>query len=245
MLEGGGKMVIAAHDRVVGPGHFGRWIEEEGVEKMSCHFEGDFDQEGMSVLGIRPLLWKNDWPVAGEAFKEGVYEIESERRGYALEMAVDFVRINQPRRWFRRDTTRTPEPVLMQTLQDVEKAWPKGDVPVRCGDYMVRPHQQWAITAAPNAGGYLGQPYYRISIAGTDRSLTATASREVIAQDGFTGADEQLWRIDQLTDGTFRIMPKKVPGCDKPLALVSVSDSNPTLAEFDFNSDNSKWNLRK
>ena len=40
-------------------------------------------------------------------------------------------------------------------------------------------------------------------------------------------------------------MPKKVPGCDKPLALVSFSDSNPTLAEFDFNSDNSKWNLRK
>ena len=33
MLEGGGRMVIAAHERVTGPGHFGRIVEEEGVEK--------------------------------------------------------------------------------------------------------------------------------------------------------------------------------------------------------------------
>ena len=64
-----------------GPGHFGRFIETDGVEKMSCHFEADFDRGGRSVLAIRPLLWKNEWPVAGEVFKEGTYEIESERRG--------------------------------------------------------------------------------------------------------------------------------------------------------------------
>jgi len=28
----------------------------------------------------------------------------------------------------------------------------------------------------------------------------------------FTGGPEQLWRIDQLTDGTYRLMPKGVPG---------------------------------
>ena len=37
MLQGGGKMVIAAGDRVCGPGHFGRTIIDEGVEVMSCH----------------------------------------------------------------------------------------------------------------------------------------------------------------------------------------------------------------
>ena len=89
MLEGGGRMVIAAHERVTGPGHFGRIVEEEGVEKMSCHFEADFDQGGYSVLGIRPLLWKNGWPEAGDPFHEGTYSIISERRGYALELAVD------------------------------------------------------------------------------------------------------------------------------------------------------------
>ena len=106
MLQGGGKMVIAAGDRVVGPGHFGRTVIDEGVEIMSCHYEADLDQGGRSVLGIRPLLWKNGWPVAGDRFKEGTYEIESERRGYALELAVDFVRMQTARRgfWGRQDS---------------------------------------------------------------------------------------------------------------------------------------------
>ena len=47
------------------------------------------------MLAIRPLLWKNDWPVAGDEFHAGTYEIESERRGYALEIAVDFVRMQR------------------------------------------------------------------------------------------------------------------------------------------------------
>ena len=95
MLQGGGKMVIAANNLKTGPGHFGRYIEEEGVEKMSFHYESDFRQGGRSVLAIRPLLWKNDWPVAGDEFHAGTYEIESERRGYALEIAVDFVRMQR------------------------------------------------------------------------------------------------------------------------------------------------------
>ena len=48
-------------------------------------------------------------------------------------------------------------------------------------------------------------------MAGTDRALAATADAEVITVPAFTGAPEQLWRIDQLTDGTYRIMPKVVP----------------------------------
>ena len=86
--------------------------------------------------------------------------------------------------------------------------------------------------------------YYKIVIAGTDRALAATADAEVITVPAFTGAPEQLWRIDQLTDGTYRIMPKLVPASGKKLALVSSGDSTPTLAEFDFNSDNSKWNFK-
>ena len=29
-----------------------------------------------SVLDIRPLLWKDGWPVGGDNFQEGTYEIE-------------------------------------------------------------------------------------------------------------------------------------------------------------------------
>ncbi|MEO6231398.1 MAG: hypothetical protein ABIP10_14775, partial [Ferruginibacter sp.] len=67
---------------------------------------------------------------------------------------------------------------------------------------------------------------------------------EVITVPAFTGAPEQLWRIDQSTDGTYRIMPKIVPNSKEPLALVSSGDSSPTLAAFDMNSDNSKWNFK-
>ena len=246
MLKGGGKMVVAAGGRVVGPGHFGRLVLGDGVEKMSCHYEADLDQGGRSVLGIRPLLWKNDWPVAGDNFREGTYEIESERRGYALELVVDFVRMPRGARGFGfgRNTDEPVKPVESQILADVITTWPTGDIDVRIGDYMFRPHQRWTIKAVPEAGGYPGGPYYKILIEGTNRALAATAEKEVITVPKYTGAPEQLWRIDQLIDGTYRIMPKEVPGTDEEYVLYSIGDSTPTLAKFDMNSDNSKWNFR-
>ena len=247
MFHGGGKMVIAAGDRVCGPGHFGRTIIDEGIEIMSCHYEADFDQGGRSVLGIRPLLWKNGWPVAGNRFKEGVYEIESERRGYSLELAVDFVRIEQQRQAFWNiDPNEPVVPVPNQTLEQVAGTWPQGEVGVRCGDYMFRPHQHWKIEAKPEAGGYLGGPLYQITIDGTNRALTATANLEVTTRTA-DGSSAQLWRIEQATDGTYRIMPYLIPGQDTPntkYCLYSAGDSTPTLAEWDFGSDNSKWNLK-
>ncbi|MFN2127119.1 MAG: family 43 glycosylhydrolase [Anaerolineales bacterium] len=244
MLKGGGKMVVAAGGRLVGPGHFGLFDLGDGVQKMSCHYEADLDQGGRSVLGIRPLLWKNEWPVAGDNFKEGTYEIESERRGYALELVVDFVRMAGGMRGFWRNPDEPVKPVPSQELADVIGTWPAGNIDVRIGDYMFRPHQRWTITAAPDSSGYLGGPYYKIVIAGTDRALAATAEAEVITVPTFTGAPEQLWRIDQLIDGTYRIMPKVVPNSKEKLALVSIGDSTPTLAVFDMNSDNSKWNFK-
>ncbi len=249
MLAGGGKMVINATERLIGPGHFGRTIIDEGVEIMSCHYEADLNQGGRSVLGLRPLLWKNDWPVAGDVFAEGTYEIESERRGYALELAVDFERIPQERKpWWLLDNNTPVEPMNGQTLADVIDSWPKGTTDVRANDYMGRPHQKWSITVAEGAGGYLGGPYYKILIEGTERTLAATANLELSTEPQFTGADNQLWRIEQLIDGTFRIMPKAIPGqegLNTRYVIYSVGDSTPTLATFDFNSDNSKWNLRK
>ncbi|MBQ6578700.1 MAG: family 43 glycosylhydrolase [Bacteroidales bacterium] len=244
MIAGGGKMVLAAEERMMGAGHFGLIDLGEGVQKMSCHFEADLDRSGRSVLAIRPLLWKNGWPVAGEPFKEGTYEIISERRGYALELAVDFIRMPMTGGWFRRDANEPVAPIASQTLEDVIGTWPDGDIPIRIGDYMARPHQKWTITAVPDAGGYLGGPYYKITIAGTDRALAATEECELTSVEKFTGEDNQLWRIDQLVDGTFRIMPKAIPGHDEPFVLVSIADSTPSLAKFDPDSDNSKWSLK-
>ena len=257
MYHGGGKMVIAAGDRNTGAGHFGRTIIDEGVEVMSFHWEADFERSGRSVLAVYPLLWKNGWPVAGDKFKGGTFEIESERRGYSLELAVDFVRMNVARQgWFNRNQAQEPvKPIANQTLQDVIGTWPQGDIPVRCGDYMFRPHQRWTVTpvepatadGGPLSGGYLSNPYFKIVIEGTERALAATADLELTTVPQFTGADEQLWRIEQLTDGTFRIMPKHIPGregINTRYVIYSAADSTPTLAVYDFSTDNSKWNFR-
>ena len=244
MLRGGGKMVIAAEERLFGAGHFGRFIVEPGVEKMSLHFEADLDRSGRSVLAIRPILWKDGWPEAGELLKDGNYKILSRRRGYALELAVDFVRAQGGMRfWGRQD-----EPLVVlegQKLEDVSADWPEGDIPVRANDYMARPHQKWTIEAVPEAGGYLGGPYYKIVIEGTGRALAAAEGAELVTVPAFTGAPEQLWQIDQLIDGTYRIMPKSIPGCGERLCLYSVADSTPTLSKFDFENDNCKWDLKR
>ncbi len=246
MIQGGGKSVITTEGRLVGPGHFGRYIEEEGVEKMSFHWEADMDLSGRSVLGIRPLLWKDGWPVAGDPFQPGTYQLESARSGYALELAVDFIRMQGAARGFSRDPSNQVNVIMeAQKLEEVIGTWPAGTIAVRNGYYMARPHQRWSVIPVPEAGGSLAGPYYKIIIEGTQRALAANALAEVEAVPEFTGTPEQLWRIDLLTDGTYRIMPKAIPGHSEPLALVSLGDCSPTLAPFDFGSDNCKWNFRR
>ena len=248
LLKGGGKLVVAASGRFVGPGHFGRLDLGDGVEKFSCHYEADLDRSGRSVLDIRPLLWKDGWPVGGDNFWGGTYEIQSERKGYALELAVDFVRMDRGGRGGFPGRGAPPGPVTpipAQELAQVSTNWPAGNIDIRMGDYLFRPHQKWTITPVPNAGGYPGSPYFKIAIAGTDRTLAATADGEVVAVPAFTGGPEQLWRIDQLTDGTYRIMPKSVPNSKEPMALTAVGGSTPTLAKFDPKSDKARWNFKK
>ena len=111
-------------------------------------------------------------------------------------------------------------------------------------NYMSQAQQNWTLTPVPEAGGYPGSPYFRISIAGTDRVLAATADAELVAVPAFTGAPEQLWRIDQLADGSWRIMPKSVPGHNEPLSLSAVGSSFATLARFDPASEKQRWLLK-
>ena len=244
MLKGGGKFFVGASGHVTGPGHFGLLDLGDGVQKFSCHYEADLEQGGRSVLGIRPLLWRDGWPVAGDNFKEGTYEIQSERSGYSLEPVVDFTRMAGGMRAFGRALDEPVKPIPLQELADVSKNWPTGIIGIRMGDYMFRPHQKWTITPVADVGGYPGSPYFKITIAGTDRALAATSDADVVADSAFTGNPEQLWRIDQLPDGTYRIMPKAAPNSKEPLALTAVGDCTPTLAKFDPKSDKARWSFR-
>ena len=266
MIQGGGKLFAGSGGRVIGPGHFGLLDLGDGVQKFSLHYEADLDRGGASVLDIRPLLWKDGWPVAGENIKEGTYEIESVRTGTALELAVEGMPVGG-RRGGRggagRGAAGAPAPgaapgpgrgrgmfagkggaIPPQDVAQVSTNWPAGNIDVRMANYLCQAQQKWAITAVPNAGGYPGSPYFKITIAGTDRALAATEDAELVALPAFTGGPEQLWRFDQLADGTWRIMPKAVPNSKEPLALSAVGSSFATLAKFDPASEKQRWLLK-
>ncbi len=260
MLQGGGKLFLGSHGRFIGPGHFGLLDLGDGVQKFSLHYEADLDRGGRSVLDIRPLLWRDGWPVAGENFAEGTYQVQSARTGTVLELAVEGVPVGGRRGRGGRGgpgpgagargrgagpgrgpVPPPPTPVPAQTADQVSANWAAGDVAVRLSPYMTQAQQKWQVTPVPTAGGYPGSPYFKITVAGTDRALAATTAGEVQAVAAFTGAPEQLWRIDQLADGTYRVMPKATPGHSEPLALSAVGSSKPTLARFRPDSDRERW----
>lgn len=272
MIQGGGKLFLGSGGRFIGPGHFGLLDLGDGVQRFSCHYEADLDRGGASVVDIRPLLWKDGWPVAGDNFKEGIYEIESARTGTALELAVEGVPVGGARVRARPGGPGGPgggtngpagvggsntfgfggfggpgpggrpsAPIPAQDVKQVSTNWPSGNIEVRMANYLCQAQQKWAITAVTNAGGYPGSPYFRITIAGTDRALAATEDLELTTVPAFTGDPQQLWRLEQLEDGTWRIMPKAVLNQKIPMAVSAIGSSFSTLSKFDCASDKQRW----
>ena len=280
MIQGGGKLLIGSEARKIGAGHFGLLDLGDGVQKFSMHWEADLDRGGASVLDIRPLLWRDGWPVAGENLKENTYELLSQRTGTALELAVEGMPVGgRPVRGPRPPgvgpggapagaTSGAPRPagagaaapqgppggggffagtggvIADQDVAQVSKNWPSGDTDVRMANFLSQAQQKWAIKAVPNVGGYPGSPYFKITIAGTDRALAATAQAELVVVPSFTAAPEQLWRFDQLADGSWRIMPKAIPNSKDVLALSAIGASSATLSKFDPASDKQHWLIK-
>jgi arabinan endo-1,5-alpha-L-arabinosidase len=239
MLQGGGKLFLGSGGRYIGAGHFGLLDLGGGVQKFSLHYEADLDRGGISVLDIRPLLWRDGWPVAGDNVRDGIYQLESARTGTALELAVQGVPVGGLR---GRGARGGGPPVPAQDASQVSASWPSGPIDVRLSPFLAQAQQKWAVTPVANAGGYPGSPYFKITIAGTERTLAATDDRELVVVPSFTGRPEQLWRIDQITDGTYRVMPKVY--ATQSLALSAIGSSAPTLSRFNPDSDRHRWVLK-
>lgn len=201
MLQGGGRLFLGSSGRVIGPGHFGLLDLGDGVQKFSCHYEADLDRGGASVLDIRPLLWKDGWPVAGENLKEGTYEIESLRTGTALELTVEGV--------------------------------PVGGRRGRRGG-----SAGFGGSGGPGGGGQGGGG---IGLFSGQGAVIPSQDGELITLPAFAGTPEQLWRIDQLTDGTWRILSKRGTTSKEPLALSAIGSSFATLTRFNPDTDKQRW----
>jgi arabinan endo-1,5-alpha-L-arabinosidase len=66
MLDGGGSLVLANHDNVIGPGH-ASVLHADGQDWLVHHFY-DANHFARATLQINPISWKDDgWPAVGAA----------------------------------------------------------------------------------------------------------------------------------------------------------------------------------
>jgi arabinan endo-1,5-alpha-L-arabinosidase len=175
--RGAGSCSWGSGGRYIGPGHFGLLDLGGSVQKFSLHYEADLDRGGISVLDIRPLLWRDGWPVAGDNIKEGIYQFESARTGTALELAVQGVPVGGLR---GRGARGGGPPSPLRTHRRCPRAGQVDRFDVRMSPFMAQAQQKWSVTPVANAGGYPGSPYFKITIAGTERALAATDDRELV-----------------------------------------------------------------
>jgi arabinan endo-1,5-alpha-L-arabinosidase len=214
----GGSLFIAAHDRRIGPGHFGRLLDydanpdgsEGGPERFSIHYEADMTRGGRSVLDVRPLLWSTDgWPVAGDNLTDGTYQIVSRQSENTLEVHIPTAPPPPP-------PAGTPPP--RGPVQDVPGV-PIGPPVLRAARYLTLDNQKWTIASA-------GGGFFKLVNAGTGDAIGA-ATGSAIELAPYTGTDAQMWRLEQFPDGGYRIRNKGTG-----MSLMSVGAGGSAAGEF-------------
>ena len=254
MLQGGGKLFVGSQGRHVGPGHFGLLDLGDGVQKFSCTTK----PTSIAAASACSTSVRCSGATAGRrpATTSRPAPIRSSRRARAPPSSWPCrayrsagARTRRSRRAWRgggrgggrgdgrgrRADTRAGRDASVHDL--ARRRNRRAHVAV----LLLQAQQKWTMTPVANAGGYPGSPYFKITIAGTERTLAATPDDELTVVPAFSGGPEQLWRIDQLTDGTYRVMPKATPDSKEPLALSAVGSSMPTLARFHPDSDRQRW----
>jgi arabinan endo-1,5-alpha-L-arabinosidase len=198
-----GNLFLAAHDHRIGPGHFGRVIEDSDTaatqapaERFSLHYEADLENQGRSDLDIRPLLWSTDgWPIAGDNLAEGIYQIVAHRSEDALEFRVPTA---------AKPAANASAPAQTAPTVPAREAAAYSEPPsrstVRLARWVTTFNQRWGVAPA-------GDGLYKILNLANGLALEIqTGSSLDLAP--FTAVDAQLWYLDQLPGGAYRIRNK-------------------------------------
>ena len=193
MTQGGGTLFLAAQDKDIGPGHFGRLLDD-GVEKFSCHYEAEIGRAGRSILDILPLHWTTDgWPLPGENVRAGSYQIRSQRTGTILQASTNGVEtarylVRENQKWiiapagagYYRITSAADENVLAAREETAMLAPFTGE-----------DSQLWKLDQ-------LADGSYRLAAKAGKLALTATIKIKPgngVALEQFNGDDSQRWMI--------------------------------------------------
>jgi arabinan endo-1,5-alpha-L-arabinosidase len=208
-----GNLFLAARDHRIGPGHFGRVIEDTDTaaslapaERFSLHYEADLDNQGRSDLGIRPLIWSADgWPIAGDNLPEAAYQIVSRKSEDVLELRLP----PAPKPATNSGAppqTASSSAVGIVTPPPAAEAAAYSETPgpnsIQLARYIATPNQQWTVAPAGNG-------FYKVLNLATKQALEAApASSSTVHLAPFTSADTQLWQLDQLPDASYRIRNK-------------------------------------
>jgi len=193
MTEGGGSLFLASAGKQIGPGHFGRLLDD-GVEKFSCHYEAEIGRVGRSILDIRPLLWTTDgWPQAGENLREWIYQIRSQRTGTILQASTNGVEtarylVHENQQWnlapagegFYKIASAEGENVLTAT----------GDT-VTTTPFSGAENQLWKIDQLTDGSQRIAAKTGKLALTATFRAKPGNG----LALEKFTGDAAQRWII--------------------------------------------------
>ena len=259
MLQGGGKLFLGSGGRHIGPGHFGLLDLGDGVQKFSLPLRGRSRSRRHQrarhpsaalarrlARGRRQLQGRHlrdriradgHGARAGRAGhagrrlpRQGVAAAAGEAAGAGrTAVAAGAPARTHSRAGCRAGRRRTGRPATSTCA---------------CRRTWCRPSRSGRSRPSPTPAAIRDRRISRSRSPAPIARSPPRRTRELVALPAFTGGPEQLWRIDQLTDGTYRMMPKAVPNAKEPLALSAVGSSMPTLRQIQPDSDRQRWLLK-
>ena len=226
MLQGGGKLFLGSSGRYIGPGHFGLLDLGDGVQKFSLPLRSRprsrrHQRARHPPAALARRLARGGRQLQGRHLPDRIrahgHGARTGGAGRAGRRAAWTRRRGGPRSGGRggeagRGDGAGGEPIPSQDAAQVSANWPAGPVDVRMSPYMLQAQQKWTVTPVAECRRLsriaVFQDHHRRhrSRAGGDATIS-----ELVVLAAFTGGPEQLWRIDQLADGTYRVMPKTRP----------------------------------